>query len=258
MGQLATFQSDGIEIFYQVHGQGKPIVLVHGFASNGKVNWLDTGWVDVLVAEGYAPVTMDNRGHGASQKLYDPKFYPAREMARDVAGLIDHLELVEKHGPVPIMGYSMGARICAFAALDFADRISAVILGGLGINMIRGLGGSDMIVQGLLADSLEEVETEVGRQFRIFADHTGSDLKALAACMGSTRTRISADDLSGIRVPVLVAVGDRDEIGGSAEELAEIFPKGEALTIKGRDHMRATGDKQFKRGVIDFLARVSN
>ena len=254
---MASFRSENIEIAYEVYGEGKPIVLVHGFASNGRINWLDTGWVEKLLEQGYAPVTIDNRGHGASQKLYDPSLYPARYMARDVAGLIDHLELVEKFGPVPIMGYSMGARICAFVAMDFADMVSAVIFGGLGINMVHGLGGSDEIVQGLLAPSLEEVQTKVGRQFRIFAEHTGSDLKALAACMQSSRDRITPQDLKKIDVPVLVAVGDLDTIGGSAEELARIFPNGQALVIKGRDHMRATGDKQFKSGAVDFLARIS-
>ncbi len=255
---MAVFTSENIEIAYEVYGDGKPIVLVHGFASSGKINWLDTGWVERLEEQGFSPITIDNRGHGLSQKLYDPALYPARYMARDVAGLIDHLGLVEKHGPVPIMGYSMGARICAFVGMDFADKVSAVILGGLGINMIHGLGGAEEIVQGLLAPSLEDVETKVGRQFRIFAEHTGSDLRALAACMQSSRDRISAQDLEKIEVPVLVAVGDMDTIGGSAEELAVIFPSGKALVIKGRDHMRATGDKQFKSGVIDFLAQIPN
>lgn len=254
---MAVFQSDNIEIAYEVYGKGKPIVLVHGFASNGKINWLDTGWVEKLQAKGYAPITMDNRGHGLSEKLYDPALYPARKMAGDVARLIEHLKLVEDFGPVPIMGYSMGARICAFVGMDFGEKISAVILGGLGINMIHGLGGSEKIVQGLLAPSLEDVATPVGRQFRIFSQHTGSDLQALAACMQSSRDKISAKDLAKIKLPVLVAVGDIDEIGGSSEELARIFPVGQALVIKGRDHMRATGDKQFKNGVIDFLSGLT-
>ncbi len=254
---VARFVSEGLEIAYEVHGEGRPIILVHGFASNGRVNWVDTGWVRVLQEAGYGPVTIDNRGHGLSQKVYDPALYPARTMARDVAGLIAHLGLHDKHGPVPVMGYSMGARISAFVTLDFPELVSAAIFGGLGINMIHGLGGSEEIVQGLLAARVEDVVSPVGRRFRLFAQHTGSDLKALAACMQSSRDPITADRLAGIGVPVLVAVGDQDDIGGSAQELADILPRGEALVLEGRDHMRATGDRAFKAGVIDFLSRLA-
>ncbi len=252
---MTQFQSENITLAYEVYGDGTPIVLVHGFASNGQVNWVDTGWVDVLVSAGYAPITIDNRGHGHSEKLYDSALYPARKMADDVANLIRHLNLHEIHGRVPIMGYSMGARICAFVSLNYPELVHSAVFGGLGINMIHGLGGSEDIVAGLLALRLEDITTPVGRRFRLFADHTKSDRKALAACMRSSRDPISADELARIDMPVLVAVGDIDEIGGSADELAQIIPKGEALVLKGRDHMRATGDKGFKLGVVDFLAR---
>ena len=251
-----TFDSSGIEIAYHVYGAGKPVVLVHGFASNSDVNWQETGWVQTLVDAGYGPVGIDNRGHGASEKLYDPALYPARLMAGDVARLIEHLGWADERGRIPIMGYSMGARICAFVAMEYPELISAVIFGGLGINMIRGIGGSDNIVAGLLAPDLESVTDRRGRQFRIFAEHTRSDLKALAACMQSSRDRIRAQDLKRIDVPVLVAVGEADQVGGAAEELAAIFRLGKALVIPGRDHMRATGDKVFKRGVVEFLSEL--
>ena len=252
---MAQFQSENITIAYEVYGAGQPIILVHGFASSGQVNWVDTGWVDVLSDAGFSSIVIDNRGHGNSEKLYDSALYPARKMADDVANLIRHLKLDEDYGPVPIMGYSMGARICAFVSLNYPHLVHCAVFGGLGINMIHGLGGSADIIAGLLAPRIEEITTPVGRRFRLFADHTKSDRRALAACMGSSRDPISAEELAQIDLPVLVAVGDIDEIGGSAEELAEILPKGEALVLKGRDHMRATGDKGFKLGVIDFLVR---
>ena len=252
---MPSFLSQGISIAYETYGSGgKPIVLVHGFASSGAINWRDTGWTDALCSAGFAPITIDNRGHGNSEKLYDPEMYPARRMAGDLAGLISHLDL----GPVPVMGYSMGARISAFAVMDRPELISAVIFGGLGINMIRGLFGSEEIAEALLAKSVDDVTSPVGRQFRLFAEHTGSDLRALAACLLSSRSSISEEDMNQVAVPVLVAVGGDDEIGGSPQELAALIPKGEALTIPNRDHMRATGDKLFKAGVLDFLARVAS
>lgn len=248
---MPRFISDSVEIAYEVYGEGLPIILVHGFASNGNVNWVATGWVESLVKAGYQVVTIDNRGHGESQKLYDSEYYPARKMAGDVINLIDHLG----YEKVALMGYSMGARICAFATMDAPEKVTCVVFGGLGINMIRGLTDSSAIIAGLLAPSLSDITHKTGRQFRTFAEYTKSDLKALAACMGSSRTKISEEDIASIQVPVLVAVGSDDEVGGPPEPLAAMLPRGEAFVIEGRDHMRATGDKQFMASVLAFLAR---
>jgi pimeloyl-ACP methyl ester carboxylesterase len=61
--------------------------------------------------------------------------------------------------------------------------------------------------------------------------------------------------VAAIQVPALVAVGTKDEVAGSAHELAALLPAGEALDIPRRDHMQAVGDRVFKEGVLDFLAR---
>lgn len=249
---MPDFVSQSVKIAYQSYGDGPPLVLVHGFASNGYVNWVQTGWVQTLVDAGYTAITIDNRGHGESEKPHDPEAYPARTMAHDVLNLIDHLGL----DGAGLMGYSMGARISAFAALDAPQKVKLAVFGGLGINMIKGLSNSHEIIDGLRARSLEDVQTRAGRQFRIFAEHTKSDLEALAACMASSRVRISAEDVAHIAAPVLVAVGSDDEIGGDPKALADLMPRGEALVIARRDHMRATGDPQFKRGVLSFLDRV--
>ena len=249
---MPVFQSEGFALSYDVYGEGKPIVAVHGFGSSGAVNWLATGWVETLTKAGYQVITLDNRGHGASEKSYDPDVYGAPDMARDVVNLIDHLGF-EK---VALIGYSMGARISAFVCINAPERVACAIFGGLGANMPTPTLDSEEIIAALNATSLSEVTHPVGRQFRIFADHTKSDRKALAACMGGSRTRVSVRDLETIAVPVLVAVGSEDETGGPAQPLADMLPQGEALVIERRDHMRATGDPQFKRGALEFLART--
>lgn len=248
---MPVFQSEGIAIHFEIYGEGPPVVLVHGFASNGRVNWVDTGWTDTLAEAGFQAILIDNRGHGESEKLYDPEKYPAREMARDVVNLIAHLEFES----AALLGYSMGARISAFAALDAPEKISAVIFGGLGINMVHGLSDSEEIVAGLLASSVGDVKGGTGRQFRIFAERTGSDLKALAACMSSSRDRITEEQARGIGMPALVAVGSEDTVAGAPEPLAALLPQGEVLVIPRRDHMRATGDPVFKQGAVAFLKR---
>jgi pimeloyl-ACP methyl ester carboxylesterase len=89
--------------------------------------------------------------------------------------------------------------------------------------------------------------------FRAFAEQTGSDLRALAACMRGSRQTLSPEQVAAIRAPVLIAVGTNDQVAGSARKLAALIRGARALDIPGRDHMLAVGDKVFKAGVIDFL-----
>jgi len=245
------FQSDGVEIAYLDEGAGDPILLIHGFASNTNVNWVDTGWVRFLTSNGFRVISIDNRGHGQSQKLYDVEDYGAPLMAEDARRLLDHLGI----GRADVMGYSMGARIAAFLALAHPDRVRSCIFGGLGINMVRGVAGTGPIAHALEADSIDQVTNPTARTFRAFAEQTKSDLKALAACIRASRSPLTAEDVGRISCPVLIAVGSDDVVGGSAEALADLIPGAEALVIQGRDHMKAVGDRRYKEGVLAFLKR---
>ena len=248
---MHTFLSDGVEIAFIDEGAGDPIVLVHGFASNISFNWLDPGWVSHLRKAGYRVIALDNRGHGASQKLHDTADYGAPLMAEDVRRLMDHLQIPR----ADIMGYSMGARISAFLGLAAPDRVRSLIFGGLGGNMVRPMAGTGPIAHALEAPSIDDVTNPTARTFRAFAEQTGSDLKALAACIRSSRDPIRAEDVARLTCPVLVAVGSKDVIAGPAEDLAKLIPGAEALVLEDRDHMKAVGDRRFKEGVVDFLAR---
>lgn len=248
---MHRFSSDGVEIAYIDRGAGEPILLIHGFASNATVNWVDTNWVETLTGSGRRVIAVDNRGHGRSQKLYDTQAYGAPMMAEDARRLLDHLGIAR----ADVMGYSMGARIAAFLAIAHPDRLRSVIFAGLGYNMVRGVGGTGPIAKALEADSVDDVANETARSFRAFADATGGDRRALAACIRSAREKITAETLAGLRVPALVAVGTEDVIAGKASELAALIPGAQVLDIPRRDHMKAVGDRVYKQGVLDFLDR---
>src|ERR1700689_3611040 len=145
---MASFRNGNVEIAYFDEGAGEPIVLVHGFASTKEVNWVAPGWVTTLTRAGRRAIALDNRGHGASAKLYDPADYHSAIMAEDVRGLLDHLGLPR----ADVMGYSMGARITAFLALLHAERVRSAVFGGLGIRLVEGVGlQPEAIAQGLEA-----------------------------------------------------------------------------------------------------------
>ena len=249
---MHKFDSDGVEIAYIDEGAGDPVVLVHGFASNATVNWGDPGWVRHLTGAGYRVVALDNRGHGRSEKLHDPKDYSGPIMARDVLRLMDHLGIEAAH----VMGYSMGARIAAFLGLAAPGRVCSLIFGGLGGNMVRGMAGTGPIAKALEAPSIDDVANPTARTFRAFAEQTGSDLKALAACIRSSRDPLTAEDVGRLSCPVLVAVGTLDVMARPAGDLAKLIPGAKALDLEGRDHMKAVGDMAYKRGVTEFLQTI--
>lgn len=248
---MPSFISSGLSLAYELHGSGAPVLCIHGFASSGRVNWIETGWVETLAGAGYQAITLDNRGHGASDKPHDPDLYSPAAMAEDGVALLDHLGLPR----AALLGYSMGARIAAFLAYAHPERVVASIWGGMGMNLINGLTDGNDIIAGLRAPALSDLTHPTARQFRIFADHTGSDREALAACMETSRQPMARADVRRLEGPVLVAVGEADTMAGSPEPLAELLPQGEAFAIPRRDHMRATGDKAFKTAALAFLAR---
>jgi pimeloyl-ACP methyl ester carboxylesterase len=248
---MPSFHNGAVEIAYLDEGEGDPIVLVHGFASSKNVNWVYPTWVSDLRKDGRRVIALDNRGHGDSEKLYDAAAYEIAIMASDVIALLDHLGIER----ADIMGYSLGSRMTAILAREQPQRLRSAILGGIGIGLIEGGGPGENVAIALEAPSLEDVTDPVGRTFRAFADQTRSDRRALAACLRGSRRLMTSDEAAGIGVPVLIAVGTRDEIAGSAAALGRIIPGAEVLDIPNRDHMRAVGDKVYKVGVIDFLSR---
>ena len=248
---MQRLDSDGVSISYLDEGEGDPILLIHGFASNSTVNWRNTNWIKTLNGAGFRVIAFDNRGHGQSEKLYDPSEYGAPTMAEDARRLLDHLGLAR----ADVMGFSMGARIAAFLTFTHPTRVRSVIFAGLGINMVKGVGAAEPIAAALETPNAEAIEDDNARAFRVFAEQTRSDRRALAACMRSSRDKISPEQLAAIKVPVLVAVGTEDAIGGSSAELAALIPGAEFLEIVGRDHMKSVGDLSYKKGVLNFLSR---
>ena len=245
------FSSDGVDIAYVDIGEGEPILLIHGFASNHTANWRSTGWIDTLTGDRRRVVAMDVRGHGASAKLYEPEAYRPQLMAEDAANLLRHLGIPR----ADVMGYSMGARIATLLAIAHPELVRSLVIGGMGIRLVTGIGGEQEIADALLAPSAADAASDSARGYRTFADKTRSDRRALAASILEQRQVVPAVELRLIRAPTLVAVGTRDEVAGSGAELAALIPGAVAVDIPGRDHMLATGDKAYKAAVLDFLGR---
>lgn len=250
---MHVFDSEGVPIAYvnlpATAGAGDPILLIHGFASNHAVNWVNTLWTKTLTHAGFRVIALDNRGHGASGKPTDPAAYAPEIMAEDARRLLDHLGLRR----ADVMGYSMGARIGAHLAIRHPQRVRSLLLGGLGIHLVDGQGLPSGIDAAMEAASLQDLTDPTQRMFRAFAEATGSDLAALAACIRGSRLSMTREEVASLVVPTLISVGTRDDIAGSPHDLARLMPNAIAIDIPGKDHNLAVGDRGHKEAVLDFL-----
>ena len=203
---MPSFRNGDVEIAYLDEGEGEPIVLVHGFASNKDVTGSSPAGSPTLTRAGRRVIALDNRGHGASTKLYDPAAYHMRDHGRGRARAARSSQIAR----ADVMGYSMGARITAFLALAHPR---ARALGDprrprhRPDRRRRSAGEHRRGAGGAVARRCTD---PTGRMFRAFAEQTKSDLQALAACLRGSRQTLSAREVGRIALPVLVAVGTND------------------------------------------------
>jgi pimeloyl-ACP methyl ester carboxylesterase len=242
------FDSDGVRLHFEVDGpeRGMPLVAVHGFASDYQLNWVGSRWQETLTNAGFRVIGLDCRGHGRSDKPHDPAAYAVDVMAGDVTRLLDHLDV----DTAAYLGYSMGARIGLEIVLDAPDRVSRAVLGGIGAAGAIDRAGA--IARALRAG--EPTDDPVAQTFYKFASARPiNDLQALAACIEGLQPDANPARLAAIKTPILIVVGDQDQIARGAPEVVELIPSSRLVTIAGRDHMSAVPARDFKRAAVEFL-----
>jgi pimeloyl-ACP methyl ester carboxylesterase len=251
---MAVFSSGGVEIAYEVAGEGQPILLVHGFSATADDNWVRTGWVQALTRARFKAVTFDLRGHGASRKLHDPADYTTAKMGGDAIALLDHLGIER----ADLMGFSMGAGIALWLAARHGARFGKVVLAGIGGKALEPSRADNPVADALEAADPSAVEDRSARAFRLYAENLGQDLRAIAACARAPRRSAEAGEgaaeLAGaVRNETLVIAGARDDLAGDPHALAALMPHARAEIIPGTDHMFALPNPMFKGAVMDFL-----
>ena len=252
---MASFITpDGVSIAYDditpPQGANRTILLIHGFASNRGEGWRRTGWYGALERRGMRVIALDQRGHGESDKLYDPGDYARDKLAADAFALLDHLGV----GRADVFGYSMGTRTALAMALSDPSRVSNLILGGVGgkLREPSPVVGTPM-TDAMLADDPATITEPMLQSFRQFADEQGEDRKALAAVSEVKNPPFDWDAVGALPMPVLVVAGVGDNLAGPAEALARLFPHGKSMTIPGCDHFSAIPHALTKAAVFDFL-----
>ena len=227
------------------------VVVVHGFASNTKDNWVSTGWVRDLLRAGFRVLGLDQRGHGASDKPHRGRDYDLSQLAGDVEVVLDTY-LVDT---ARYVGYSLGARVGWEVLQDFSDRITRGVLGGVpdGIPLAR----LDIEqVRALVTDGTPVTDPVTQNYIALTERVPGNDVRALLAIAEGLRGsgRVDPDPAHAPSQPVLFATGSLDAIIEGSRALAAASPHGRFVEIPDRHHFNAPGSRVFRQAAIEFLA----
>lgn len=248
---MPYFDSDGIRLHYALAGpaNGRPIVLVHGFASDYELNWVGSRWQETLTGAGFLVLGLDCRGHGRSDKPHDPIQYTPPRMAADVVCLLDHLDI----DSVDYLGYSMGARLGLETAIHHGDRLGRAVLGGVGSGVLEGNHHRAELIARRLRGEQSVTDSRAQMFYEFASARAINDLEALACCILGVQPTLRQTDLDSIGVPVAVIAGDQDDLARGAPDLATMIRGARYAAIAGRNHMNAVPSHQFKREALTFL-----
>lgn len=238
--------ADGVRIAYRFHPGSEPVLLVHGFAASAQRNWEDTGWLRMFNRAGRGTISPDLRGHGESGKPHDPADYTPAAFGDDLRRVLDDAGLDR----VAIVTYSMGGR----AALEFTEhhpqRVSRLVLGGLGGRELFATIDEQELRAALL-DGNTAGSSSIVATFAAAAGMPGNDPKALYAC--ATGMRGAPALQTAPPVPTLLLAGDADPVAADAPELAGRM--GLAYTaIPGRGHLNAISARAGREAALAFLS----
>lgn len=237
---------DGTRLAWHTMGEGRPIVLIHGYFSDANTNWIRYGHAEAVAARGFQVIMPDLRAHGDSDKPHDPANYPPDALARDGHALIAHLGLTD----YDLGGYSLGARTTA-RMLATGATPGRVIFSGMGL---EGLTNAER-----RADHFRHILSNLGQHERgspawlaeAFLKTTGGDPVALLRVI-DTFVSTPRKSVAQFAQPTLVVNGVDDDDNGSAAALAALLPNSRLVEIPG-NHMSCVTKAELGQAMAEFL-----
>lgn len=264
------------ELYYETYGQGRPVVLIHGWPLSGRM-W--EGQIDALRHAGYQVVSYDRRGFGQSGKTATGYTYDV--FASDLKDLLEALNLTD----VTLVGFSMGGgEVSRYAGLYGTDRVRSAMLvasvapyllktadnpdGGMSLEDIEGMVGQvaqnrPQFLAGFTKKFLnwDENGAKLGDEFLDFAASMYMQASPVATqeCVRAFGETDFRADLAKLTVPTLVVHGDKDQIvplEASGQRVPQYQPNAELHVMKGAPHgLNATHNDEFNKILLDFVDR---
>lgn len=238
---------DGARLAYRELGEGRPLVLIHGYFSTAYVNWIRYGHAALIAGRGVRLIMPDLRGHGDSARPHDPAAYPADVLAEDGLALIAHLGLTD----YDLGGYSLGGRTTV-RMLARGARPRRAIVAGMGLAGIVDTGGRGAYFRRVLTNLGSFARGTPEWMTEAFLKTTGGDPEALLRVL-DTFVDTPREALDAMQLPVLVVAGADDDDNGSAAALADALPQGRCRIIPG-NHMSAVTRPELGQEIADFVA----
>ena len=238
---------DGVRIAWRELGEGRPVVLLHGYFSDARTNWVRYGHAAAIAARGLRVVMPDLRAHGESDRPHDPAAYPPDALTRDGHALVAHLGLTD----YDLGGYSLGARTVARMLATGAEP-RRVVFAGMGLEGLLHTGRRVEHFRNILLNLGAHPRGSPEWLAEAFLNTTGGDPKALLGIL-DTFTDTPEPVLANLDLPALVVAGEEDDDNGSAPALAELLPRGRYVPTPG-GHMSAVVKPELGRAIAAFLA----
>jgi pimeloyl-ACP methyl ester carboxylesterase len=237
---------DGARLVWHELGQGRPVLLLHGFMSSAQGNWFAPGIAKRLAEAGFRVIAPDCRGHGDSDAPTDPAAWPADIMAADALSLIAHLGLSD----FDLAGYSMGGRTAARIMVRGA-RPGRCVIGGMGDFGIMEAGPRAAAFEDALRHGEDAADPVMGKAIAKRIAGLNLNREALLGVLAAFAPTFR-EDLAAIPVPTLAILGLADHDNGSVQGLADIMPACTPLRLPG-DHAGLVGTTAFAEALTGFL-----
>lgn len=247
-----TFESfDGTRLAIHRTGAGQPVILLHGLFSSANMNWIKWGHDQRLADAGFEAIMLDFRVHGESEAPQSPDAFPDGVLVRDVAALVDHLELAP--GEFDLVGFSLGARTSLHACANGVLAPRRLIASGMGVSGLAEWSRRAAFFKRVI-DEFDTIErgdpAYISRQFLKSQGVDRVAARYLLDAMGD----FDLAALANITMPTLVLCGDRDEDNGSASDLAELLPDATYEEVPGT-HLDSATKPELGEAIVRFLSQ---
>lgn len=214
-----------------------PIIFVHGLGSTYEANWVRSGWADLAVAEGRAPVGHTMAGHGDAALLEPPEDTGPRRLHEQIEAL---------GGSADVVGFSAGAVLSLTAAVERPELFRRLVLMGTG----------DLSYLSTLAQKRESLagsmDTPLFDGIRLAAERAGNDFARVMEGSFNTDPVPSFEQMAAVTCPVLFVLGE-DDFVGPADRLLDAIPDGRLVTLRRTDHFSTTQKVEAQDAVLSFL-----
>ncbi len=238
---------DGAELAWREIGEGRAVVLLHGFFSDALTNWVRYGHAAAIAAKGFRVIVPDLRAHGSSARPHTAAAYPPDVLADDGFALVEHLGLTD----YDLGGYSLGGRTIVRMLVRGATPRRAIVAGMGWSGLVRTTSRRAHFAR--ILDNLGSFEKFSPEwHAEAFLKTTRGDPVALRLLLDSF-VDSDPDAIRAIAAPVLVLSGAEDEDNGSAAELAAALPHATLVRTPG-GHMSAVVKPELGQAIADFLA----